>query len=69
MSELTKKTDGSFEFMKVIKLLPKKYRSLDESRGYVIADYQQYLEEKWIESLKSEFSVEYNDEVLGALVK
>ena len=69
LSKIKTNEDGSVEFKKIIKFLPKKYRSLEESRGYVIADYQQYLEEQWINSLKKEFSVEYNEDVLDALVK
>ncbi|NNF34290.1 MAG: hypothetical protein HKN68_09290 [Saprospiraceae bacterium] len=69
MSELKRNEDGSVNFKKIVKVLPKKYRSLDESRGYVIADYQQYLEEEWIESLRKEFKVEFNEEVLDSLVK
>lgn len=69
LSELKRNENGSVNFKKIIKILPKKYRSLDESRGYVIADYQQYLEEEWIESLRKEFRVEFNEEVLDSLVK
>ena len=61
--------NGNTTFTKVIKVLPKEYKTLDESKGYVIADYQLYLEEQWIEALKEEFKVKYKKKVVNSLVK
>ncbi|WP_313804466.1 peptidylprolyl isomerase [Flavobacterium sp.] len=36
-------------------------KTLDEVRGRVINDYQQYLEQHWVEELKKEFSIKVND--------
>ena len=34
-----------------------------------MADYQDYLEKKWLESLKKEFKVKVNDVAFNSLVK
>ncbi len=44
-------------------------KTLDEARGYVIADYQDFLEKKWLEELKASYKVEINDKVFKSLVK
>ena len=47
----------TYSFKKVQKLVPAKIKTLAEARGYVVADYQDYLEKQWIESLGKEFNV------------
>ena len=69
LGEIIYNDDGSVIFNKILNILPKQYRSLEESKGYVIADYQQFLEEKWIRTLKKEYNVEYKNDILNALVK
>jgi peptidyl-prolyl cis-trans isomerase SurA len=56
-------------FKKVEKIIPLRVKPLNESRGYVIADYQQYLEEQWVENLRKEYNVNFNDSVLNGLIK
>ncbi len=53
--------DGDYYFVaKVNKVMPAGPKTLEESRGKVVNDYQQYLEENWVKDLKKEFSVEVN---------
>ncbi len=54
---------------KISKLYPPKAKSFDEARGYIIADYQDYLEREWVKSLKSKYSLEVNQEVFDSLIK
>ena len=44
-------------------------KSFDEVKGQVIADYQQSLEEDWIKSLKSKYTVKVNEDELRKLAK
>ena len=44
-------------------------KTLDEARGYVIADYQDFLEKKWLEELNTNYKVEKNDQVFKSLIK
>ncbi len=39
-------------------------KTLDEARGLVTSDYQNYLEEEWIRSLKEKYTLKVNEEVL-----
>ncbi|WP_300566762.1 peptidylprolyl isomerase [Flavobacterium sp.] len=56
--------DGEFYFVnKVIKVLPAGPKTIDEVRGRVINDYQQYLEDNWVSDLNKEFKVSINQDV------
>ncbi len=60
--------DGEFYFVnKVIKTLPAGTKTLDETRGKVINDYQQFLEDNWVSDLKKEFKVTINKDVFEKL--
>ncbi|RME05580.1 MAG: peptidyl-prolyl cis-trans isomerase, partial [Bacteroidetes bacterium] len=63
------KRDRSYNWMKIEEILPPAPKTLKEARGYVVADYQDYLEKKWLESLKKEFKVKVNDVAFNSLVK
>ncbi|WP_284651378.1 peptidylprolyl isomerase [Flavobacterium terrisoli] len=53
--------EGEYYFVtKVDKVLPKGVKTLDECRGKIVNDYQQYLEQRWVDDLKQEFSVKIN---------
>lgn len=54
---------------RVDKILAPQPKTLDEARGYIIADYQDFLEKKWIEDLDKEYEVEVNDQVLNSIIK
>lgn len=44
-------------------------KSLDEAKGYVIADYQDYLEAAWIEELGNDYPVKVNKSVLKSIIQ
>lgn len=59
VSEIIK--DGEYYFVvKINKHLEAAPKALEEAKGKVINDYQQYLEEKWVSDLKQEFKVNVN---------
>ena len=56
--------DKDFYFVnKVINIIPAGTKKLDEVRGKAINDYQQYLEDNWVNDLKKEFKVTINQGV------
>jgi peptidyl-prolyl cis-trans isomerase SurA len=55
--------------MKVEKILPPTVKTLSEARGYVVADYQEFLEKKWLSDLEKNYKVEINTAVFDSLVK
>lgn len=65
----TNKFDKTQSFVKFESLQPAVNKTLDEARGYIIADYQDYLQKQWIEALENKFEVSVNNEVLQSLYK
>lgn len=65
----TVNTDGVVTYYKVEKLIEPEVKKLSETRGYVISDYQNFLEKEWIENLKSKYQVVLNEEVFKSLIK
>lgn len=62
VSEITK--DGEYYFVtKVNKVMPAGVKTLEECKGKCINDYQQYLEQRWVDDLKGEFTVKTNKDV------
>ena len=58
--------DQDFYFVnQVIKVIPARAKTLDEVRGKAINDYQQFLEDNWVNNLKKEFKVSINQEVFA----
>ncbi|MBC7524258.1 MAG: peptidyl-prolyl cis-trans isomerase [Flavobacterium sp.] len=68
ISEITKKGDYFF-VTKVIKVLPAGPKTLEECKGKLINDYQQYLEQNWVADLKKEFTVSINQDVFERVKK
>jgi peptidyl-prolyl cis-trans isomerase SurA len=61
--------DGVAQFYKILEVLPPRTKTLQEARGYIIADYQDYLENRWVEELREEYDVEVNQKVFKSLIK
>ncbi|MBX9785463.1 MAG: peptidyl-prolyl cis-trans isomerase [Chitinophagaceae bacterium] len=60
--------DGSASFCYIIKTYAgSEQRSFDEAKGLVINDYQQLLEEQWINQLKKKYPVKVNEGVVKGL--
>ena len=60
---------NQYSFMKIEEILPPADKKLEEARGYVIADYQDKLEKEWVASLRDQYEVSVNEEVLESLVR
>lgn len=56
-------------FMKVEEILEPSPKKLNEARGYVVADYQDFLEKAWISELKKAYKVQTTKKVFKSLVK
>ncbi|EJF53913.1 parvulin-like peptidyl-prolyl isomerase [Saprospira grandis DSM 2844] len=61
--------DGSYYFIKIEEVIPASNKSLDEARGYVVADFQDQLEKDLILSLREEYEIKINKEALNKIVK
>ena len=62
--------EGEYYFVvKVDKVLPAAVKTLDECRGKLVNEYQQYLEQRWVDDLKQEFNVKVNQDVFERVKK
>ncbi len=68
VSEITNKGDYYF-ITKVNKVLPPGIKTLEECKGKLVNDYQQYLEQNWVDELKKEFTVKINQDVFEKVKK
>ncbi len=69
MTDITKNGDNVTTLKRVVEIIPPKAKSLDEARGYVIADFQDFLEKQWVDELTEEFTVTVNQDVLASIIK
>jgi peptidyl-prolyl cis-trans isomerase SurA len=53
----------------VIRPVDPEPKLLEESKGIITADYQNYLEKQWIESLKAKYKIELNKDVFKSMIK
>lgn len=58
---------GEKVFFEIKQILPKSEKSLAEVKGLVTADYQNYLEQIWINDLKQKYEVLVDKEVLSTI--
>ncbi len=42
-------------------------KPFNEAKGLVISDYQEYLEKKWVEKLRSKYNIQINNQVLSSI--
>lgn len=60
----------TFLFAYITRIYPEKSpRTFEDAKGFVLNDYQSYLEDKWIESLKRAYPIKVNEAVLRSLWK
>jgi peptidyl-prolyl cis-trans isomerase SurA len=68
ISEIVK--EGEYYFVtNVTKVLPEGIKTLDECKGKMVNDYQQYLEQHWVDDLKKEFTVKINQDTFARIKK
>lgn len=65
--------DGIYYLVKIDRILPAGDRTFEEAKGSLVADYQTYLENQWLEALRKKYPVKINAKgkkyVLGKLTK
>lgn len=54
---------------KILEIKPSRRKTLKEARGYVIADYQDQLEQKWVKELKKVYPIKVNENTLKSIIK
>lgn len=65
-----KNEDGTFSMAVALKLHPQtEAKSLDDARGFVVADYQDYLEKTWNQDLRNRYPVKVDEKTLKSIIK
>ena len=63
-------SEGEYYFVtKVDKVMPAGVKTLEECKGKLINEYQQYLELRWVDDLKSEFTIKINNDAFEHVKK
>lgn len=68
VSDVVKEGDYYY-VVKVNKVLPAGTKTLEEAKGRVVNDYQQYLESTWVDQLKKEFTIKVNNDTFEKVKK
>lgn len=50
-------------------VLPPQPKELDDARGIITADYQEFLEKEWIKELREKYSIQVHEDILNKLIK
>ena len=69
ISNNIKGKDGSIIIVDVLELIPPQQKELSETKGKVISDYQDFLENKWLKELKQKYAVRVNSQVLYSIIQ
>lgn len=60
--------DGKKKSIVIVhKLINPEVKTLDEAKGIVTSDYQEYLEQEWIKNLRSKYSYKVYDDVFNSI--
>ena len=60
---------GSVTIINILREVGPEPKLLNEAKGYIVSDYQEYLEKQWIQDLKAKYPVVVNEEVLRSLIR
>ncbi len=66
---LQQRTDGKIMIYQVNDILPPEPKKLNEAKGLITADYQNYLETEWIKSLRDKYDIQVHEEVLDKIAQ
>ncbi len=61
LSEISTKGDYYY-ITNVVNVIPASPKTLEECKGKLVNDYQQYLEQNWVNELKKEFTIKINQD-------
>jgi peptidyl-prolyl cis-trans isomerase SurA len=56
--------DGKYRFVLIDKVLQPEPKTLEEARGAVLSDYQDYIESEWVKELRDKYVITIYDDVL-----
>ncbi len=69
LTPVKKINDSSYQFILVKHIVGPESKSLKEAKGYIVSDYQEYLEKTWLEQLRKKYPVSVDESVFRSLIK
>jgi peptidyl-prolyl cis-trans isomerase SurA len=69
LTPINKINDSSYQFILVKRIAGPEPKSLKEAKGYIVSDYQEYLEKTWLDELRSKYPISVDQSVFRSLVK
>ena len=69
VTAINKQNDSSYQFINVKQIVQPEPKQLKEAKGYVVSDYQEFLEKKWLADLRAKYPLKVNNEVFRSLIK
>lgn len=69
ITDIITEKSGNMVFYKIEKIIPPSEKKLSEARGYIVADYQDYLEKQWVEDLQKTYDLDINKREFSKLIK
>ncbi|MCW5908139.1 MAG: peptidylprolyl isomerase [Chitinophagales bacterium] len=69
VTPVEKLNDSSFRFIWVKQIVGPEPKSLKEAKGYIVSDYQEYLEKTWLADLRNRYPIKVDEQVFQSLVK
>lgn len=61
--------NNRFYYVVIEEVLPEETKKLKDARGVVISDYQNHLEEEWVNELREKYKVVVHDEQLNKIIQ
>ena len=59
--------DGRVYFANIKEIIEPTYKTLDDSRGLITSNYQEFLEKEWVKELRAKAKFEVNSKMLSKL--
>jgi peptidyl-prolyl cis-trans isomerase SurA len=61
--------NGKITYIEITEIKEPRLKDYEEARGFVITDYQKYLEKQWVKELKQKYTTEINETELKKMIK
>ncbi|MEM1319070.1 MAG: peptidylprolyl isomerase [Bacteroidota bacterium] len=65
----TNTKNNSIKFIKIEEILSPSEKTLQEARGFIIANYQDHLEQAWLKELENAYQVNIDQKVFDSLIQ
>ncbi|MFN8286994.1 MAG: peptidylprolyl isomerase [Chitinophagales bacterium] len=69
ITPVAKLNDSSFQFIWIRKIVGPEPKNLKEAKGYIVSDYQEYLEKTWLAELRNKYPITVDESVFKTLIK